>query len=43
MRSTNDNEISRRLPSPAWLLALLVAAAIFTYGTFVVLNLVGLR
>jgi hypothetical protein len=43
MRPANDNETSRRLPSPAWLAALLVAAAIFTYGTFVVLNLVGLR
>ena len=43
MRSANDNETSRRLPSAAWLFALAVSAAILTYGAFVVLNLTGLR
>jgi hypothetical protein len=43
MRPANDNETSRRLPSPAWWAMLAVSAAILTYGTFVVLNLVGLR
>jgi hypothetical protein len=40
MRSANDNETSMRLPSAAWLAAL---AVILIYGTFVVLNLTGLR
>ena len=43
MQPANDNDTSRRLPSAAWLLALAVSAAILIYGTFVVLNLTGLR
>jgi len=43
MRSANDNETSRRLPSAAWLAVLAVSAAILIYGTFVVLNLTVLR
>jgi hypothetical protein len=43
MQPANDNGTSRRLPSAAWLAALAVSAAILIYGTFVVLNLTGLR
>ncbi|HEU0018617.1 MAG TPA: hypothetical protein VFQ31_09730, partial [Methyloceanibacter sp.] len=43
MRSAHDTEISKRLPSIAWLAVMILSAAILTYGTFVVLNLVGLR
>jgi hypothetical protein len=43
MRPANDNETSSRLPSAAWLAALAVSAAFLIYGTFVVLNLTGLR
>ena len=43
MRSANHNETSRRLPSAAWLAVMAVSAAILIYGTFVVLNLTGLR
>ena len=43
MRSANDNETSRRLPSAAWLAVMAVSAATLIYGTFVVLNLTGLR
>ena len=43
MRPANDNETASRLPSAAWLAVLLVSTAILIYGTFVVLNLVGLR
>jgi hypothetical protein len=41
MRSAN--ETSRRLPSAAWLAVMAISAAILIYGTFVVLNLTGLR
>jgi hypothetical protein len=43
MRSANETETPKRLPSPGWLAVLVVSAAILTYTTFVVLNLVGLR
>jgi hypothetical protein len=43
MRSAHDTESPKRLPSTAWLAVLVVSAAIIAYGTFVVLNLVGLR
>ena len=43
MRSADDTETSKRLPSIAWLAVMILSAAILTYGTFVVLNLVGLR
>ena len=43
MRPANDNETASRLPSAAGWAMLLVSAAILIYGTFVVLNLVGLR
>ena len=43
MRSAHDTETSKRLPSLAWLAGMIMSAAILTYGTFVVLNLVGLR
>ena len=43
MRAVNDDDTSRRLPSAAWLLAMAVSAAILIYGTFVILNLAGLR
>ncbi len=43
MRSANDTETPRRLPSAAWVAVLAVSAAILAYGTMVVLNLVGLR
>ena len=43
MRSADDTETSKRLPSTAWLAVLILSAAILAYGTFVVLNLVGLR
>jgi len=43
MRSAHDTETSKRLPSIAWLAVMILSAAILTYGTFVVLNLVGLR
>ena len=33
----------KRLPSAAWLAVLLASTAVLIYGTFVVLNLVGLR
>jgi hypothetical protein len=36
-------EAPRRLPSLAWLAVLILGAAMATYGTFVVLNLLGLR
>ncbi len=36
-------EASRRMPSLAWLAVLVLGAAMATYGTFVVLNLLGLR
>jgi hypothetical protein len=42
MRIVNDTETSKRL-SLSWLVVLIVSAAMLTYGTFVVLNLVGLR
>ena len=43
MRSAHDTESSKGLPSLAWLAVMIMSAAILTYGTFVVLNLVGLR
>ena len=43
MRSAHDTESPKRLASAAWLAVLVVSAAIIAYGTFVVLNLVGLR
>jgi hypothetical protein len=43
MRTAHDTESPKRLPSTAWLAVLVVSAAIIAYGTFVVLNLVGLR
>ncbi len=43
MRSAHDTKSPKRLPSTAWLAVLVVSAAIIAYGTFVVLNLVGLR
>jgi hypothetical protein len=43
MPSADDTETSKRLPSPAWLAVMILSAAILAYGTFVVLNLVGLR
>jgi hypothetical protein len=42
MRPAHDTETSKGL-SLAWLAVLIPSAAILTYGTFVVLNLVGLR
>jgi len=42
MRSAHDTESSKSL-SLAWLAVMIMSAAILTYGTFVVLNLVGLR
>lgn len=36
-------EASKRMPSFAWLLVLFLGAAMAMYGTFVVLNLMGLR
>ena len=43
MRSAHDTETSESLPSLDWLAVMIMSAAILTYGTFVVLNLVGLR
>jgi hypothetical protein len=43
MRTANDNDTPRRLPSTAWLAVMAVSAAILIYGAFVVLNLTGLR
>ena len=42
MRLAHDTESSKGL-SLAWLAVMIMSAAILTYGTFVVLNLVGLR
>ncbi len=42
MRPVNDTETSKGL-SLAWLGVLILSAAVLAYGTFVVLNLVGLR
>jgi len=43
MRSAHDTETPRRLPSAAWLAVMAMSAAMLIYGTFVVLNLTGLR
>ena len=42
MRPAHDTESSKGL-SLAWLAVMIMSAAILTYGTFVVLKLVGLR
>ena len=42
MRPAHDTESSKGL-SLAWLAVMIMSAATLTYGTFVVLNLVGLR
>ena len=42
MRPAHDTESSKGL-SLAWLAVMIMSTAILTYGTFVVLNLVGLR
>ena len=43
MPTAHDAETSKRLPSLAWVAVTILSAAILAYGTFVVLNLVGLR
>jgi hypothetical protein len=43
MPTAQDTATSKRLPSLAWMAVMILSAAILTYGTFVVLNLVGLR
>ena len=43
MRTAHDTETSKRLPSAAWLAVLASPRRSSIYGTFVVLNLTGLR